>query len=210
MASTIKPRVLRPNVCPRCGSTHVQAHRYDDDSVAFKGLTFEVEGLVETRCVDCKHAWTTQGQDLDNMALIRSAFSGKRDEVRERDGLLRADEISAILEELGLNRTQAAAAFGGGPNAFAKYINGEVLQSVAMDRLLRLARKFGAPAVAYLQGVKGEQQPTAPTVHIRGLPAMVIPSFEVSSADTPPATAPVNKVVPITFAISNEAAKKTA
>jgi hypothetical protein len=174
------------------------------------GLTFEVEGLVETRCADCKHAWTTQGQDLDNMARIRAAFAGKRDEVRERDGLLRTDEISAILDELGLNRTQAAAIFGGGPNAFAKYINGEVLQSVAMDRLLRLARRVGAPAVAFLQDVRGEQ--STGTVPVVGLATTITQtSFDVSSADTtPPAAGNVNNVFPITFANGYEAAKKTA
>lgn len=39
---------------------------------------------------------------------------------------------------LGLSQEEAARLFGGGRNAFSKYERGEVAQSVAMDRLIRL------------------------------------------------------------------------
>jgi len=91
------------------------------------------------------------------LARIRVVFAEKRDAVRVRDGLLSGDEIAAVLNDLGLNRAQAAAVFGGGPNAFAKYINGEVLQSFAMDRLLRLTHRAGAAAVSFLRDVKSTQ-----------------------------------------------------
>ena len=47
MTSTTRPRVRKPNICMRCGSSQVLIeHR--SDVVAFKGLTLEAEGLVET------------------------------------------------------------------------------------------------------------------------------------------------------------------
>ena len=55
------------------------------------------------------------------------------------DGLLTGTELRAIRENLGLNQRMAANLFGGGPVAFSKYENDDVTQSVAMDRLIRLA-----------------------------------------------------------------------
>lgn len=153
MATQVKPRPMQAHICSRCSSDHVAARRYKD-TVTFKALTFDVDGLIETQCSNCGLSWTSQEQDNDNLARMRAVFIDKRDEVRARDGLLTGDQIETILRELGLNRTQAAAVFGGGPNAFAKYIAGEVLQSVAMDRLLRLAQRVGTPAVAFLRDVR--------------------------------------------------------
>ena len=63
------------------------------------------------------------------------------DAKRRADNLLTGDEIRAIRKQLGLTQQDAALLFGGGANAFSKYERGDVIQSVAMDRLLRLASK---------------------------------------------------------------------
>jgi len=148
--ATTTPRKRGPHVCMRCGAQDVHTRHYAD-TVDFKGLTFDVDGLVESRCGNCDLRWTTTGQDLDNLARMRAAFAQKRDEVRSRDGLLTGEQIEFALAELGVTKARAATLWGGGPNAFAKYINGEVLQSVAMDRLLRLTLAFGEHAVAFLE-----------------------------------------------------------
>lgn len=147
-------KVRRPDECMRCGSFAPTAHYYSD-TLSFKGLTLDVDGLVESRCSKCGFAWVTEGQEQDNLRLLRDAYAARRDQVRARDGLLMAQEIEQALRMLGLSRADAAEVFGGGPNAFQKYLSGEVLQSVPMDRLLRLAVSFGPAAVLELRSCKG-------------------------------------------------------
>ncbi len=150
MPNMLKPRARKPNVCMRCGYTKVVIeHR--SDIVDFKGLTLEVDGLAQTVCQKCGHCWTTEGQEIDNLGLLRSAFAIQRDEIRTKEGLLTAEQINFVLAQLNLTKADAALYFGGGPNAFHKYASGEVLQSFAMDRLLRLALAFGQHALDYLR-----------------------------------------------------------
>lgn len=143
-------RKKSPHLCFRCGASDVVVEHFGD-SIDFKGLSLEVHGLAQTRCRACGYVWSTEGQEHDNLARIRDAFAAERDKVRARDGLLTGEGIEFVLRELGLNRADASALFGGGPNAFQKYIAGDVLQSKAMDRLLRLTLAFGHPAVSYLR-----------------------------------------------------------
>lgn len=66
----------------------------------------------------------------------------KRDTIKFRkqiDGLLSGSEVSALRNKLGITQVEAARIFGGGPVAFSKYENDDVVQSEAMDKLLRLA-----------------------------------------------------------------------
>ena len=150
MTSVLKPRKRSPNVCLRCSSDASKVeHR--SDVVDFKGLTLEVQGLADTVCTSCGYRWETAGQQSDNLAILRNAFVEQRDLIRERDGLLTGTQIEQYLEDLNLTRGEAAAIFGGGPNAFAKYATGEVLQSVPMDRLLRVTHSFGHVAVKFLR-----------------------------------------------------------
>jgi hypothetical protein len=95
--------------------------------------------------------WTTSGQEHDNLGLIREAFALERDRIRERDGLLTGQQIEFALNELSLTKAAASELFGGGPNAFSKYVSGDVLQSFPMDRLLRLTLAVGAQALRYLR-----------------------------------------------------------
>jgi len=61
------------------------------------------------------------------------------DTKRAHDGLLTGAQIRGVRERLGLTQSQASEVFGGGANAFSKYERGDVMQSVAMDRLLKVA-----------------------------------------------------------------------
>ena len=138
--------------CLHCGSGKLKA-RIFSDTVDFRGLTIDVEGLHETKCEVCTHVWTNTAQHAQNSAAIRSAYALTRDKVRGQQGLLTGPEIAQVRIALKLNQREAAALFGGGLNAFNKYESGEVLQSFAMDRLLRLAREVGASAVGFLRGI---------------------------------------------------------
>jgi putative zinc finger/helix-turn-helix YgiT family protein len=142
-------RKRSPNTCLKCGSKNVLVEHFGDN-IDFKGLTLEVEGLAQTRCLACGHVWSTEGQEHDNLALIRQAFASKRDEIRTTDGLLTGEQIEDVLELLSLSKADASKLFGGGPNAFSKYVSGDVLQSFAMDRLIRLTLLFGDVAVHLL------------------------------------------------------------
>lgn len=125
--------------------------RHRPDVLDYKGLTLEVDGLADTVCDACGHEWMTEGQERDNFEILRAAFAAKRDAVRTHEGLLTGEQIEDVLELLHLSKADAAKLFGGGPNAFGKYINGEVLQSFAMDRLLRLTLVFADKALPLLR-----------------------------------------------------------
>ena len=54
------------------------------------------------------------------------------------DGYLPSTEVRRIRNKLGLTQKEAGEIFGGGPNAFSRYENGEALQLKSTDNLLRL------------------------------------------------------------------------
>lgn len=162
---TMKPRKVRPAksdaalgsaaslaVCPNCGAVKIKARTFSD-TVDFRGLTIDAEGLHDAKCAKCAHVWSTDAQRIRNHATVRAAYALTRDQVRNMQGLLSGPEIAQVRNDLKLNQREAAALFGGGLNAFNKYESGEVLQSFAMDRLLRLARKMGSPAIGYLRDI---------------------------------------------------------
>ena len=53
-------------------------------------------------------------------------------------GLLAPAEIQRIRKKLHLTQKQAGQLIGGGPNAFQKYENGDVLASRALSNLMRV------------------------------------------------------------------------
>jgi putative zinc finger/helix-turn-helix YgiT family protein len=113
----------------------------------------DVEGLADSKCLACGYIWVTDAQRAHNSNVIRTAYTFERDRRREQYGLLSGPEIAQVRSGLGLNQREAASLFGGGLNAFNKYESGEVLQSFAMDRLLRLAKIIGKPVVSFLRDV---------------------------------------------------------
>ena len=138
--------------CPKCRAQNSGVIEYSD-TVDFRGLELDVEKLQETRCGNCGHKWTTKEQHAHNSVVMREAYGVQRDKIREAEGLLGSHEIAQLRENFGLNQREAATLFGGGFNAFNKYESGEVLQSFAMDRLLRLSKAVGAPAIEFLRDV---------------------------------------------------------
>lgn len=142
-----------PNVCPNCSSGASTTISYSD-TVDFRGLVLDVEGLQISRCDNCARKWTTEAQDARNDQIVREAYATERDRLRAEQGLLSGEEIARIRTGFRLNQREAAKLFGGGFNAFNKYESGEVLQSAAMDRLLRLAQAVGPLAIDFLRNVK--------------------------------------------------------
>ncbi|WP_321905759.1 type II toxin-antitoxin system MqsA family antitoxin [Paraburkholderia tropica] len=137
--------------CPRCGSQDARELSFSD-TVEFRGLTLDVEKLLVSKCSTCGEKWFTLEQERHNDRLLRQTYDAKRDAVRVQMGLLSKDEVARIRSKVHLTQREASQVLGGGPKAFNKYESGEVLQSQAMDKLLRLIDVFGERAVAALRG----------------------------------------------------------
>lgn len=149
LPATRIPQKLR---CSSCGSDNV-AERTRSDTVDYRGLTLEVEGLLFDVCQSCRRVSENNKQLIYNEGVIKKAYAAERDLLRKRDGLLSGEEIYQIRKHFALTQREAATLFGGGSNAFNKYESGEVLQSVAMDRLLRLVNASGVSGIAFLKSI---------------------------------------------------------
>lgn len=144
-------------LCNECGvgtlspSTWDGAFRHGEHSV-------QVSGLECYRCSLCDADPVYTDQIRRNQARIADAK-------RAHDGMLTGVEIRRVRESLSLSQQMAAQIFGGGANAFSKYERGDVIQSVAMDRLLNLAVTIPAAFehLCLLAGVPTRSQTTQRT-----------------------------------------------
>jgi len=117
------------NNCKLCQSVNI-ADFVEVEPIVYKGSELQVS-IAYSVCSDCKREFISKSQILQNEAAFRTAK-------KEFDGLLSAKEIVRARKELSLTQEQASRVFGGGRNAFSKYERGEVSQSVAMDKLIRV------------------------------------------------------------------------
>jgi len=102
------------------------------DDFQHEGQVVRVDGLECYVCELC-------GADPVFPDQIRRNERRIADAKRRSDGRMTGDEVRAVREQFGLSQQEASELFGGGVNAFSKYERGAVLQSVAMDRLLKVA-----------------------------------------------------------------------
>ncbi len=124
----------QPEICPDCETGHLHLDTYGDE-FEYRDRTLRLEGLT---CLVCNHC----GAEIFRPEHIRANDRLIAEAKRRADGLLLAEEIRKLRKSLGITQHEAAAIFGGGANAFSKYERGEVIQSVAMDRLLRLVARY--------------------------------------------------------------------
>jgi len=115
--------------CKLCHSENISDF-VEVEGIAYKGSELQVS-MAYSECNDCKREFISKPQILQNEAALRIAK-------KEFDGLLSAEEIVRARQALALTQEQASRVFGGGRNAFSKYERGEVSQSVAMDKLIRV------------------------------------------------------------------------
>ncbi len=115
--------------CKLCHSENISDF-VEVEGIAYKGSELQVS-MAYSVCNDCKREFISKPQILQNEAALRIAK-------KEFDGLLSAEEIVRARQALALTQEQASRVFGGGRNAFSKYERGEVSQSVAMDKLIRV------------------------------------------------------------------------
>ena len=116
--------------CPDCEDGALTAETYSSE-FRYNGRAIRVDGLERYRCEACGSDPVLNDQIKRNQNRIADAKRGV-------DRLLTGDQIRRVRELLGISQADAAQVFGGGGNAFSKYERGEVVQSVPMDRLLRI------------------------------------------------------------------------
>lgn len=119
------------NSCKACGSGCVREGSARE-SLHYKGQDLDVS-IAFSACDACGDEFLTTDQiRLNDRAVVAAK--------RKAEGLLSPDEVKSARQALCLNQEKASQLFGGGRNAFSKYERGEVAQSVAMDRLIRICR----------------------------------------------------------------------
>ena len=99
-------------------------------AVEYNGL----HGEVESHFLECDVCGSQGG--------VKEMRQSKRNTIAFRKQalhLLTGQQVRAIREKLGLTQNEAARLFGGGPVAFSKYENDDIIQSESMDKLLRVA-----------------------------------------------------------------------
>lgn len=119
-----------PN-CTHCKSQHIE-ELAETIRFSHQGKTLQAIEYY-THCNHCGAEYVTyeQAKKGDKSADLAR---------RQADGLLMPQEIKAIRAMFNLTQKDASQIFGGGKNAFAKYECGEVRQSAAMDKLLRVVK----------------------------------------------------------------------
>lgn len=117
------------NSCKACGSASVRECSAREN-LCYKGQDIAVS-VAFSMCDACGDEFLTTDQIRVNDRAVVAAK-------RKADGLLSPDDVRSVRQALCLNQEKAALLFGGGRNAFSKYERGEVAQSVAMDRLIRV------------------------------------------------------------------------
>lgn len=118
------------NLCPLCGEGHLTDSK-SLNRVEYKGTTADIDSFFSV-CNVC-------GSEQANAKQLRNNKRAMISFKKQVDGLLTGAQVKGIREQLGITQAEAALIFGGGPVAFSKYEADDVMQSEAMDKLLRVA-----------------------------------------------------------------------
>ena len=117
--------------CPICGGSKLERKEVTE-TFEYKGQSFEYPNYVVYACGSC-------GEEIVDSKCLKESGRKIRDFYRKVDGLLTSYEIKRIRKfKLGLTQDDASKLIGGGPKSFCKYENCEVIQSEAVDNLLRV------------------------------------------------------------------------
>lgn len=116
--------------CSECREGRLHPSTWDSDFRHYDS-SIHVTGLQSYLCDVCGADPVFRDQIIYNEKRIA-------DVKRNATGRMTGRDVRRVREKLGLTQQEAAVLFGGGANAFSKYERGEVMQSLAIDRLLRL------------------------------------------------------------------------
>jgi HTH-type transcriptional regulator/antitoxin MqsA len=134
--------------CPLCGNGKLE-EKVVEERFTYKEHSLMVPDYHILECPAC-------GEAVVLRESARRAEKMLRDFGRGVDGLLTAADIKRIRRKLRLTQEQMAMVLGGGLKGFARYENGQVIQSRAMDNLLRILDRF-PECLGALSGVSGRK-----------------------------------------------------
>ena len=162
-----------PIRCIECGkkevrpvTIHQQVQRNHDGRL----YDLVIHNLPVTRCNACGNVFYTEESDDRIVAALRDHL-----------GLLTPAQVRANLKELGLSQKDAAERLGIAPETVSRWVCGSVIQSRAMDNLLRMF--FASPEVREkLRGAERNHN-LGETVNL-GLARGAPPTQEIASSTT--------------------------
>ncbi|QXE89962.1 type II toxin-antitoxin system MqsA family antitoxin [Geomonas subterranea] len=134
--------------CPLCGG--VLEAKAETEIFSYKGQNLEYDNYIVHECLTCSEQFVGDKTMKESARRLRDFY-------REVDGLLTSSQIREIRLRLGLSQDAASELLGGGGKSFARYENCEVVQSLAMDHLLRLLD--AKPENLDIIKAKGKQTP---------------------------------------------------
>lgn len=122
-------------LCPICEAGNLHAHTEQVD-VEY----MEQTGTIPSQYSVCDACGSEQAGAVDARFNKRAMIGFKKSVL----GLLTGTEVRTMRTRWRLSQAEAAKVFGGGPVAFSKYESDDVMQSDAMDKLLRLVNDIPA------------------------------------------------------------------
>lgn len=120
---------LESSPCLACGEGILSTHK-DNNELDIHGKKVSVPLLYSV----CDHC----GAELTNAAQAQTNKRAMLAAEKHAFGLLAGEQIRAFRQRYHLSQQQAALLFGGGKVGFSRYENDDIVQSQAMDSLLRL------------------------------------------------------------------------
>lgn len=123
--------MLKTNdICPVCDRGKL-AEQVIVEKFSYKGKKLLIEDYHIFNCDIC-------GEEIVSQKSLKKSERVLTDFRRRVDGLLVSGEIKAIRKKLCMTQIEMAEYLGVAEKTFARYENGQVTQSKAMDLLLRL------------------------------------------------------------------------
>ncbi|WP_394181394.1 type II toxin-antitoxin system MqsA family antitoxin [Marinomonas posidonica] len=121
---------MKKRMCPICeaGQLHTQSEWINVEHLG-------QQGKIESHYSECDACGSEQAGAKEARLNKRAMVAFKK----QAQGLLTGEQVRKLRKRWGLSQDEAAKVFGGGPVAFSKYETDDIMQSDAMDKLLRVA-----------------------------------------------------------------------
>ncbi|MDO9565574.1 MAG: type II toxin-antitoxin system MqsA family antitoxin [Candidatus Desulfaltia sp.] len=119
--------------CPVCGLGAL-TKKSVEEVFDYKGETLKIKGYVIYECPVCEESIVDR-KTLKDTKYQLIEFR------RKVDNLLTPNEIREIRTLFGYTQEEFGAILGGGKKAFARYENGTITQSRAMDNQLKMLKR---------------------------------------------------------------------
>ena len=115
--------------CPSCGERNLVRHTRDIP-YTYKGETTTIRAVRDDFCPAC-------GESVLGAAESKRVSAAMLEFNKQVNAsIVDPGFIARVRKKLALDQRQAAAIFGGGPNAFSRYENGKTKPPLALVKLL--------------------------------------------------------------------------